>query len=87
MKLPADKKVIIYAPTWRDDQFYKKGKYKFDLDLDLAKMRQEIGDDYVIVLRMHYLVAENFDLEPYQGFAYDFSSYDFFVSRQLHFLF
>ncbi|ETB70560.1 CDP-glycerol--glycerophosphate glycerophosphotransferase [Bacillus paralicheniformis] len=76
MKLPADKKVIIYAPTWRDDQFYKKGKYKFDLDLDLAKMRQEIGDDYVIVLRMHYLVAENFDLEPYQGFAYDFSSYE-----------
>ncbi|MGR3208443.1 CDP-glycerol glycerophosphotransferase family protein [Bacillus glycinifermentans] len=76
MKLPADKKVIIYAPTWRDDQFYKKGKYKFDLDLDLAKMREEIGDDYVIVLRMHYLVAENFDLEPYQGFAYDFSSYE-----------
>ncbi|WP_412095000.1 CDP-glycerol glycerophosphotransferase family protein [Bacillus haynesii] len=76
MQLPADKKVIIYAPTWRDDQFYKKGKYKFDLDLDLAKMREEIGDDYVIVLRMHYLVAENFDLEPYQGFAYDFSSYE-----------
>ncbi|MCF7616392.1 CDP-glycerol glycerophosphotransferase family protein [Bacillus sonorensis] len=76
MQLPAGKKVIIYAPTWRDDQFYKKGKYKFDLDLDLAKMREEIGDEYVIILRMHYLVAENFDLGPYQGFAYDFSSYE-----------
>ncbi|MCY8066101.1 CDP-glycerol glycerophosphotransferase family protein [Bacillus haynesii] len=76
MQLPSDKKVIIYAPTWRDDQFYKKGKYKFDLDLDLNKLREEIGDDYVIVLRMHYLVAENFDLEPYKGFAYDFSSYE-----------
>ncbi|MEC1259392.1 CDP-glycerol glycerophosphotransferase family protein [Bacillus swezeyi] len=76
MQLPADKKVIIYAPTWRDDQFYKKGKYKFDLDLDLAKLREEIGDDYVVILRMHYLVAENFDLEPFQGFAYDFSSYE-----------
>ncbi|MFN2744481.1 CDP-glycerol glycerophosphotransferase family protein [Bacillus sp. z60-18] len=76
MQLPSDKKVIIYAPTWRDDQFYKKGKYKFDLDLDLDRLREEIGDDYVIVLRMHYLVAENFDLEPYKGFAYDFSSYE-----------
>ncbi|ATO27402.1 CDP-glycerol--glycerophosphate glycerophosphotransferase [Bacillus atrophaeus] len=76
MKLPQDKKVIIYAPTWRDDQFYKKGKYKFDLDLDLHQLREAIGEDYVIILRMHYLVAENFDLGPYEGFAYDFSNYE-----------
>ncbi|MFP7377158.1 CDP-glycerol glycerophosphotransferase family protein [Bacillus paralicheniformis] len=76
MNIPEDKKVILYAPTWRDDQFYKKGKYKFDLDLNLDKLRDEIGDNYVIVLRMHYLVAENFDLSPYKGFAYDFSSYE-----------
>ena len=76
MNIPEDKKVILYAPTWRDDQFYKKGKYKFDLDLNLEKLREEIGDNYVIVLRMHYLVAENFDLSPYKGFAYDFSSYE-----------
>ncbi|MBM7029309.1 MULTISPECIES: CDP-glycerol glycerophosphotransferase family protein [Bacillus] len=76
MNLPQDKKVIIYAPTWRDDQFYKKGKYKFDLDLDLHQLREAIGDRYVIILRMHYLVAENFDLGPYEGFAYDFSSYE-----------
>lgn len=37
MNIPEDKKVILYAPTWRDDQFYKKGKYKFDLDLNLEK--------------------------------------------------
>lgn len=24
MNIPEDKKVILYAPTWRDDQFYKK---------------------------------------------------------------
>lgn len=37
MNIPEDKKVILYAPTWRDDQFYKKGKYKFDLDLNMEK--------------------------------------------------
>ncbi|WP_445505610.1 CDP-glycerol glycerophosphotransferase family protein [Niallia sp. 03091] len=74
--LPLDKKVILYAPTWRDDQFYGKGKYKFDLELDLNKLREELGDEYIIVLRMHYLVAENLDLTPYSGFAYDFSNYE-----------
>ncbi|MBY0184879.1 CDP-glycerol glycerophosphotransferase family protein [Bacillus altitudinis] len=76
MKLPLDKKMILYAPTWRDDQFYKKGQYKFDLDLNLHEMRAALGDEYVIILRMHYLVAENFDLRPYEGFAYDFSHYE-----------
>ncbi|MFP7479775.1 CDP-glycerol glycerophosphotransferase family protein [Terribacillus saccharophilus] len=70
------KKVILYAPTWRDNQFHRKGKYKFDLELNLALMKEELGDDYVIVLRLHYLVAENIDLSSYEGFAYDFSNYE-----------
>ncbi|MCF6138777.1 CDP-glycerol glycerophosphotransferase family protein [Pseudalkalibacillus berkeleyi] len=73
MGIPIEKKVILYAPTWRDDQFYGKGRYKFDLALDLNKLRDELGEEYVIILRMHYLVAENFDLSPYEGFAFDFS--------------
>lgn len=74
--LPCNKKIILYAPTWRDDQFYDIGKYKFDLELNLNQMREALGEDYVIVLRMHYLVAENLDLEPYQGFAFDFSNHE-----------
>src|SRR5699024_4827273 len=68
-----DKKVILYAPTWRDDQFYRKGRYKFDLDLDLEMMKKQLGERYVVLLRMHYLVAENFDLARYQRFVYDMS--------------
>lgn len=74
--IPLDKKIILYAPTWRDDQFYGKGKYKFDLDLDLDQLRNKMGDDYIVILRMHYLVAENFDLSPYTGFAFDFSNHE-----------
>jgi CDP-glycerol glycerophosphotransferase len=74
--IPADKKIILYAPTWRDNQFYEKGKYKFDLDLDLAQLKESLGDNYIVILRMHYLVAENFDLSPYNGFAYDFSNHE-----------
>ncbi|MFD3446630.1 CDP-glycerol glycerophosphotransferase family protein [Microbacteriaceae bacterium 4G12] len=71
--LPEDKKIILYAPTWRDDQFYTKGKYKFDLQLDLDLLREKLGNEYIVLLRMHYLVAEQFDLTKYSGFAFDFS--------------
>ncbi|MGJ3443663.1 CDP-glycerol glycerophosphotransferase family protein, partial [Pseudomonas sp. Je.1.5.c] len=53
--IPADKKVVLYAPTWRDDEFYEKGKYKFNLKLDLQEMQNRLGDEYVVALRMHYL--------------------------------
>jgi len=72
-QLSADKKIILYAPTWRDNQFYGRGKYKFDIQMDLERMKNELGEDYIIVLRLHYLIAENIDLSAYEDFVYDFS--------------
>ena len=74
--LPADKKVVLYAPTWRDDEFYGKGEYKFDIKLDLFDMKERLGDEYVVVLRMHYLIADNLNVDGLEGFAYNFSDYD-----------
>lgn len=39
-------------------------------------MHETLGDDYVIVLRMHYLIADRFDGSGYGGFVYDFSDYE-----------
>ena len=74
--LPLDKKIILYAPTWRDNEFYDVGKYKFNLVLNLQLMQEMLGDEYIILLRLHYLVAENLDLSSYKGFAFDFSAYE-----------
>ncbi len=71
-----EKKVILYAPTWRDDEFYGHAQYKFSLKLDLARMKQELGDEYVILLRTHYFIADFLDLSEYDGFAYNLSKYD-----------
>lgn len=76
LNLPLDKKIILYAPTWRDDEFYKKGQYRFELQLNMQDMRAELGDDYIIMLRMHYVVASQLDISEFEGFAYDFSNYD-----------
>ncbi|MDN6631108.1 MAG: CDP-glycerol glycerophosphotransferase family protein, partial [Staphylococcus equorum] len=74
--IPLDKKVILYAPTWRDDEFHSVGNYKFTLRLNLDRLREELGDEYVIILRMHYFISDVLDLSNYEGFAFDFSTYN-----------
>ncbi len=51
--LPAGKKVILYAPTWRDDAFPEQGGYRFSLKLDLSAAARVLGDDHVLLVRMH----------------------------------
>ena len=74
--IPLDKKVILYAPTWRDDEFFDKGQYRFTLQLDLARMQETLGDEYVVVLRTHYFIVNVLDLSAYQGFVFNASTYD-----------
>jgi len=74
--IPTNKKTILYAPTWRDDEFYTKGQYKFELHLNLQTLRQQLGDEYVILLRTHYFIADVLDVSAYKGFAYNLSRYD-----------
>ncbi|WP_286316532.1 CDP-glycerol glycerophosphotransferase family protein [Romboutsia ilealis] len=72
--LPQDKKIILYAPTWRDNEYYKPGKYKFNLALDLELMKKELKD-YVVILKSHYLVEHNDDMEKeYEGFIYKYGN-------------
>lgn len=74
--IPEDKKVILYAPTWRDDEFYGHGQYKFTLELDLALLQKELGDEYVVLLRTHYFIVDSLDLTAFDGFAFNGSTYN-----------
>jgi len=74
--IPQDKKVILYAPTWRDDEFYTFGKYKFTLKLDLHALKKKLGDEYVVALRTHYFIADDLKLDGLDGFAFNLSKYD-----------
>ncbi len=76
INLPSDKKIILYAPTWRDNQFYGRGRYKFDIQMDLKTLKEELSDEYIILVRFHYLIAENLDLSKYKGFVYDLSDHE-----------
>jgi CDP-glycerol glycerophosphotransferase len=74
--IPKDKKTILYAPTWRDDEYYTKGQYKFTLKLDLRLMKEKLGDEYVILLRTHYFIADSIDVTGLEGFAVNVCKYD-----------
>lgn len=70
------KKVILYAPTWRDNQHQSGIGYTYKTEVDFEKLQKELGQDYIILFRAHYLVANEFNFEKYKGFIYDVSKFD-----------
>jgi len=62
-----DKKIILFAPTWRDNPK--------DLDLmDLKKWEESLSDEYVLLLKSHGL-NEEFDIEE-NSFVIDVSNFE-----------
>ncbi|MER5555812.1 CDP-glycerol glycerophosphotransferase family protein [Streptomyces sp. NPDC002793] len=55
--VPDGKRVVLYAPTWREDLPKRSGLYGLDLQLDLRQARKALGDDHVLLVRRHYLVG------------------------------
>ncbi len=77
MGLPEDKKILLYAPTFRDDEFSAEASYKFRPRLDFDQLKRELGDEYVLIVKYHYLIMDSVDWSPYRGFIYHFDqSYD-----------
>ncbi|MDL4814843.1 bifunctional glycosyltransferase/CDP-glycerol:glycerophosphate glycerophosphotransferase [Actinomadura opuntiae] len=56
--IPEGKKVVLYAPTWRDDEHHAMDRRGFHLELDLETMRRVLGGDHVLLLRAHYLITD-----------------------------
>ena len=70
-----EKRVILYAPTWRDNQHTSGEGYTYKTEVDFDRLQKELGDEYIILFRAHYLVANSFDFARYGGFIRDVSSY------------
>ena len=71
-----NKKVILYAPTWRDNQHTSGVGYVYKSNVDFDYLQKELADEYIIFFRAHYLAANTFDFEKYEGFIYNVSEYD-----------
>jgi CDP-glycerol glycerophosphotransferase len=73
--LPEGKKVAMYAPTWRDNQYYASGRYRFDFRLDLQDAYSRLGDDYVFLVRGHHQMADDVPDDVRPGFMLNVTAY------------
>lgn len=71
-----DKKILLYAPTWRDNQHQAGVGYTYRTEVNFERLQKELGQDYIILFRAHYFVSNSFDFEKYKGFIYDVSKVD-----------
>lgn len=76
LNIPRDKKVILYAPTWRENQHEPGVGYTYDLGLNFDILQKELEDEYVILFRAHYFISNAFNFEKYNGFIINASNHD-----------
>src|SRR5690606_26754856 len=74
--IPSDKKVILYAPTWRDDAQRSDGTYGDKNKVDYEYLAQSLAQDYVLLFRAHYYVSERPNFTQHPAFFFDVSHYD-----------
>lgn len=74
--IPLDKKVILYAPTFRDEVKSKTGTHALPIPMDFAKWEKMLGDRYVLLITAHYEVAQFLSALPENHFVYNAFEYD-----------
>ena len=71
-----DKKVILYMPTYREYLRDSNNSCYLAPPIDLEKWERELGDEYVLLIRAHYLVVKELEINQ-NGFVYDVSKYEY----------
>ena len=72
--LPQGKKVVLYAPTFREDRRRPNGGYQLDIRLDLAAAQAALGDDQVLLVRGHHQMQGQVPGAG-NGYVWDVGSY------------
>jgi CDP-glycerol glycerophosphotransferase len=72
--LPQDARVVLYAPTYRDHVMDRRGRYRLDLRLDLARLRETLGPDTVLLVRKHHYIVDAVPTTA-DGFVRDVSAF------------
>lgn len=73
IKADEKRRVILYAPTWRESSHQPVTGYIYDMRADFGKWRDAFGKDFIVLFRAHYLIAEAVDFSEYGGFLIDVS--------------
>lgn len=58
---------VLYTPTWRDDLVFDPSTPDFELPIDLDRFTARLGEDHVLLVRLHGMVKDRF--QPRTGQA------------------
>ncbi len=71
--LPSDKKIILFAPTFRGNN---RASAHYQDDLDFSIMKENIGNNYIILLKLHPWITEKYQInDDLKDFLFDVSDY------------
>lgn len=73
LEIPEGKKVILYAPTWRDSVDGGKS-YAIKPPIDFAAWKAQLGQEYVVLFRAHHITTKVLDVR-FDDFIRDASNY------------
>lgn len=73
LNIPLNKKVIIYAPTFRDNDYDENGCYLAP-PIDLKKWERILSNDYILIFRAHYEINKSLNIIE-NDFIKDYSDY------------
>lgn len=73
LNIPDDKKVILYAPTWRESTDGGKS-YAIKPPIDFAQWKEKLADEYVLLFRAHHITTKVLDVQ-FDDFIRDASDY------------
>ena len=74
LNIPENKKVILYAPTFREYKRDSNGCY-IAPPIDIKKWKEKLGDKYVILFRAHYEINKVLGIES-DEFIYNVTDYN-----------
>lgn len=70
-----NKKIILYAPTFREYDRDTQMNCIADIPIDFSKWKNRLGNEYLILFRAHYEVTKLLNIDNYKDFVIDVSNY------------
>lgn len=72
--IPADRRVILYMPTYREYLVDEKRRHYITPPITESKWKEALSDRYAVLVRAHYAVSAAMQLDG-DGLFYDVSNY------------
>ncbi|MDF9866990.1 CDP-glycerol glycerophosphotransferase (TagB/SpsB family) [Bacilli bacterium PM5-3] len=76
LQISNEKKVILYAPTWRDGHHIENYMFDFNLEIDIENLLKQLGKNVIILIRGHHMSASEDVLRKLPKQAINVSHWD-----------